>query len=178
LWAVRGAAIVTLLLFYVPSPPWEWLENPFPLFLIVPFSILFLAILWRLRKTPYKDGLALAMAVGGVFFLLAGLGVFTALGDARPDWNWVGFFGLFALAQAILVGGALATYKVLGYAKGDWTLFATTSEPEMSREDRMGRARRVDRVAPRGRSFYMDATGVIHATSEDRDATLQDPIVQ
>ena len=67
LWAVRGAAIVTLLLLYVPSPPWEWLENPFPLFLIVPLSILFLAVLWRLRKTSYKDGLALAMAVGGSY---------------------------------------------------------------------------------------------------------------
>jgi hypothetical protein len=39
-------------------------------------------------------------------------------------------------------------------------------------------ARRADRVGPRQRSVYLDATGVIHATSEDRDATLQDPIVQ
>jgi hypothetical protein len=39
-------------------------------------------------------------------------------------------------------------------------------------------ARRVGRVAPRERSFYMDATGVIHASSEDRDATTQDPILQ
>lgn len=37
---------------------------------------------------------------------------------------------------------------------------------------------RVDRVAPRQRSFYMDATEVIQATSEDRDATAQDPVVQ
>jgi hypothetical protein len=134
LWAVRGAAIVTLLLCYVPSPPWEWLENPFPLFLIVPLSILFLAVLWRLRKTSYKDGLALAMAVGGILFLLAGLGVFVTLSESRPDL--VAFFALFAAVQAVLVGGAIATYKVLGYAKGDWTLFAMRGEPEMSPEDR------------------------------------------
>jgi hypothetical protein len=133
---VRGAAIVTLLLLCVPSPPWEWLENPFALFLIIPLSILFLAILWRLRKMPYKDGLALAMAVGGVLFLLAGLGVFTTLSDVRPNWNWVGFFALFAAVQAILVGGAVATYRALGYAKGDWTLFAPASGPDTFPVDR------------------------------------------
>jgi hypothetical protein len=208
--------------------------------------------------------------VGGVLFLLAGLGVFTTLSDVRPNWNWVGFFALFAAVQAILVGGAVAMYRALGYAKGDWTLLTrgvvdplvyfavmaliiSASGPVLykqrlrhyageaaawlkqlhacattyaaghpgqgfpARLDLLGpdatkcleplpptgekagyvftyapsppeaggkipaysvTARRVDRVAPRERSFYMDATGVIHATSEDRDATTQDPIVQ
>lgn len=39
-------------------------------------------------------------------------------------------------------------------------------------------ARRVDRVAPRQRSFYVDATGAIQVTTEDRNATPQDPSVQ
>ena len=208
--------------------------------------------------------------MGGVFLLLAGLGVFTTLSDVRPNWNWIGFFALFAAVQAILMGGAVARYRALGYAKGDWTLLtrgvvdplvyfavmaliisasgplmykqrlrhyageaaawlkqlqacATTyaaSHPAQgfpARLDLLGpdatkcleplpptgekagyvftyapfppeaggkipaysvTARRVDRVAPRERSFYMDATGVIHATSEDPDATTQDPIVQ
>jgi hypothetical protein len=39
-------------------------------------------------------------------------------------------------------------------------------------------ARRVDRLRAGARSLYLDATGVIHATSEDRDATARDSIVQ
>jgi predicted permease len=125
LWAVRGAAIVTLLLFYVPSPPWEWLENPFPLFLIVPLSILFLAILWRLRKAPRKDGLALAMGAGGVLFIGAGLFVLPNLsGLSRFDWGTLLSLGLFFVAEAILTGGAVLTYRRIGYTRGDWKLLA------------------------------------------------------
>ncbi|MFI5341931.1 MAG: hypothetical protein ACHQ7N_19095 [Candidatus Methylomirabilales bacterium] len=39
-------------------------------------------------------------------------------------------------------------------------------------------ARPVDRVRPGQGSLSMDATGMIHATGEDRDATPQDPVVQ
>ncbi len=132
LWIVRGAAVTSLLLPCVPSPPWEWLEHPAGLALIVPLGAIFLAILWRLRKPPYKDGLALAAAAGGSLVCLAGLAAFVALGGSSADRSWIAFLAVFASMQAVLAGGAIATYRRLGYAKGDWTVFAVTSTPQVS----------------------------------------------
>jgi len=270
-WAVRGAAIGTMLLICVPFPPWQWPEFPAALFLILPLLVPFLVILWRLRKTPRKDGLALAMGTGVILFVGAGLGLLIVLNDGGDlHWSALAFLAVFDAVQAILAGGAIGAYRLLGYAKGDWKLltrgvvdplvyfgviafiFAASGpllyERRMRREpveavawmrrlhecatayaashpaqgfpahldllgprgakcieplppanERSGyvftyvpsapepggkiaaysvTARRGDRVAPRQRSFYMDATGTIRATTEDRDATPQDPTVQ
>jgi len=131
-WLVRGAAIAALLLSWVPSPPWEWPESPAGLLLVIPLGAIFLAILWRLRKPPYKAGLALAAAVGGSLVCLAGLAAFVALGESSADRYWVTFLVVFAAAQAVLAGSAIASYKRLGFAKGDWTLFAVMSTPQVS----------------------------------------------
>ena len=135
LWVVRVAAVGTVLLFFVPVPPWEWGRSIVP-FLIPLFSIPVLAILWRLRKPPYKDGLALAMAVGGALLLFAGSGIFVAMSGSSPNWSMLAFCAVFAAVQAILAGGAFATYRVVGYSKGDWTLTAVPDVYEPSPESR------------------------------------------
>lgn len=132
---VRVAAVGTVLLFFVPAPPWEWSDSVAP-FLIPIFSIPLLAILWRLRKPPYKEGLAVAMAVGGVLLLFAGLGIFVAGSGSSPNWSIVAFCAVFAAVQAVLAGGAFAAYRVLGYSKGDWTFMAAPDVHEPSAESR------------------------------------------
>lgn len=189
---------------------------------------------------------------------------------SRFDWGTFPWLGLFIIAQAILSGGAVVTYRHLGYAKGDWKLltrgvvdptvyfvaialiisasspflyqqrlrhdqreaiawmknlhecaiaYASSHpargfpaqldllgpkgtkclEPFSPEKEKSGytftyassvpdangkvetyfvAARPINRGRPGHRSFYMDTTGVIHATGEDRDATLQDPAVQ
>jgi hypothetical protein len=271
LQVVRGAAIGTILLFFVPVPPWEWLENAAPLLLVVPLSIPFLMILWRLRRIPRKEGLALAMGAGGILCVGAGLGLLIVLNDGGPlNWSALVLLAVFAPVQAILTGSAIATYKLVGYAKGDWKVltrgvvdplvyfgviafFFVASAP-MLYESRARRApgeavawmkklhecagtyaashpaqgfpaqlellgpqgskcivplspgsersgyvftyapstpesggkvpgyalttRPANRMRPGQQSFYMDATGVIRAATEDRDATAQDPVAQ
>lgn len=142
LWVVRGATIGTLLLSFVPVPPWEWSDSVAPL-LIALFSIPLLATLWRLRKPPYKDGLALAMAVGGALLLFAGLAIFTTGSFFTPNWQTVGFLALGMLAQGVLVGGAVATYRALGYSKGDWTVFSVPHALEPPPERRTVFSRRL-----------------------------------
>ncbi len=135
LWIVRGAAVASVLLPCVPFPPWEWPGNPAGLSLILPLGVLFLAILWRLRQPPYKGGLALAAAVGGSLVCLAGLAAFVSLEESSADRHWVAFLAVFAGVQAILSGSAIATYRHLGYARGDWTVFAASSTPQVSPAD-------------------------------------------
>ncbi len=135
LWVIRVAAVGTLLLFFVPVPPWEWSRSLVP-FVIPVLSVPLLAILWRLRKPPYKDGLALAMAVGGALLLFAGLGIFVAVNGSSTNRSMVAFCAVFAAVQAVLVGGAFATYRVVGYSKGDWTFTAVPVVHEPSPESR------------------------------------------
>ncbi|HEX7550794.1 MAG TPA: hypothetical protein VF579_09480, partial [Candidatus Methylomirabilis sp.] len=272
LQVVRGAAIGSLLLFCAPFPPWKWLENPVPLFLIVPFSIPFWMILWRIRKGPRKAGLALAMGAGGILCIGAGLGLrlLMVMSDGGDPnwWSALAFLGVFAPLQAILAGSAFATYKMVGFAKGDWKLLARgivdpvvylgvigivlaaaipayyggahfgqreavnwmkklqqcasayaashsaqgfpaqldllgpkgsgCIEPLSSENERLGHlftytptaadpsgrvpgyaltAHPLNRARSGQKSFYLDATGTIRATTEDRPATPQDPVV-
>ncbi|MCX5734364.1 MAG: hypothetical protein NTW68_08575 [candidate division NC10 bacterium] len=132
---VRVAAVGTVLLFFVPAPPWEWSDSVAP-FLIPIFSTPLLAILWRLRKPPYKEGLAAAMAVGGALLLFVGLGLFVAGRGSSPNWSMVAFCAVFAAVQAVLAGGAFAAYRILGYSKGDWTFMAAPDVHEPSAESR------------------------------------------
>jgi hypothetical protein len=270
LWTVRGAAIGTMLLMCVPFPPWRWPEMPVAFFMILALFVPFLMILWRLRKAPRKDGLALAIGTGGVLFLGLGPIVIVAGSDpSRYGWGTLAPLALFTMVQAILAGGGIATYKHLGYARGDWKLltrgvveplvyfvvigFIIAASGPLMYEQRLRRypveavvwmkklhecatlyasghpgqgfparldllglkgtkcieplppnseksgyvfsyapsapeaggripaysvtARPVNRGRPGQQSFYMDATGVIRATSEDRDATPQDRAV-
>jgi hypothetical protein len=266
---VRVAVIATLLLFCVPVPPWEWVDGFVP-FLILVSSPPFLMILWRLRKGPRKDGLALAAGTGGILVVPSGLLLLAAMSGRGEGWGTFAFLMLFTTVQVILAGGAIAAYKLVGYAKGDWKLLARgvvdplvyfgliavlvlgsspylaerrarrdpveamvwmaklhecaaayasghpaqgfparldllgpegtkCIEPLSGQNERSGyvfsytptapeasgkipgyvvTARPSDRVRPGRKSFYLDATGTIRATTEDRPATPQDPVVQ
>ena len=124
IWAVRGAAIGTILLACVPVPPWRWPEEPIVLFLILPPLAPFLQVLWRLRTAPRKEGLALGAATGGIVFFGVGFFLIATLMSGRFDWGSLLWLGLLVGAQAVLAGGAIVTFRRLGYAKGDWKLFA------------------------------------------------------
>jgi hypothetical protein len=119
---LRGGAIGSMLLLCAPLLPWRWLETPTVLFLVVPLFAPFLLILWRLRYTPRKDGLALALGTGGV--LLSGMGLLLAAlaTSSRFDWGILLWLALLTASQAMLAGAALMTYTRLGYARGDWKL--------------------------------------------------------
>ncbi len=131
LWVVRGAAIGSAISAWALYPPWEWLDNLAALiFLVVPLGALSGAILWRVRKAPYKDGLTLAVGSGIVVLLVSGLVGWVFSLDPQTSWSllvWIVFMGL---AQAFQVGGALAAHRSLGGAAGEGALFARKRQEE------------------------------------------------
>ena len=123
-WAVRGAAVGTLLLTCAPVPPWRWAEEPVVLFLILQLFTPFVLILWQLRNAPRKEGLALGAATGGILLIGAGSFLFATAISRSAHWGTLLWPALFAGAQAILAGGAIVTFRRLGYEQGDWKLLA------------------------------------------------------
>jgi hypothetical protein len=107
---VRGAASVSILMGGVLWPPWEWGANPIIPLLIGLMSLPFLAVLWRLRKAPYRENLALAAAVGAISGCCAGLVLFVR---EAPSWGEVAVGVLFLTVQGVLVAGALVTSWLL-----------------------------------------------------------------
>lgn len=94
-----------------------------------------------------------------------------AVSGRGEGWGTFAFLMLFTTVQVILAGGAIATYRLVGYAKGDWRFLARGVVDPLVYFGLIA-------VLVLGSSPYLDATGTIRATTEDRPATPQDPGVQ
>jgi hypothetical protein len=131
LWVVRGAAIGSVVMACGLYPPWEWADElATVIFLLVPLGVFSGAILWSVRKAPYKDGLALAVSGGILGLLVTGLAGLVVSREPGVRWSLLAWFVGFGLTQASQIGGALATHRALARATGDWRLFAPQREEE------------------------------------------------
>ena len=125
LWTVRGAAISAVVMACGLYPPWEWGDElAAVIFLLVPVGVFSGAILWSVRKAPYKDGLALAVGSGILGLLGTGLAGVVVSREPGVRWSLLAWLVGFGLTQVSQIGGALATHRVLARATGDWRLFA------------------------------------------------------
>ncbi len=119
---IRYAAAGSMVLFCAIVPPWRWLAEPLAPFLIVLLLLPLLLILWRLRKTPRKNGLALALGTGGLLFLAAASVLFGLWGSNFVVWQALFWLALFTVVQGVLAASAIVAFAGIGYVKGDWKL--------------------------------------------------------
>jgi hypothetical protein len=126
---VRGAAIGSVLLMCGLYPPWAWADQiAGVVFILVPLGVFSGAILWKLRKAPYNDGLALAVSLGAVGLLATGLAGVVLFHEPGAPWTTLAWLVVFGLIQVIQIGGALTAHRLLARTTGDSRLFA--SKPE------------------------------------------------
>ena len=122
LWAVRGAALGSVLVMFLPSVPVLVAGPVYLLLATLPFQIPYLFVLGYLWKGPQKRGLALALGIGTV---LGGVGLLLAVVAASESgWTMLAFLGVFVLVQVTLVVSAGGTYRMLGRERGDWRIMA------------------------------------------------------
>ena len=128
LWAVRIAALASVLLLCVPLRYVVIERDIIGGFFTAVVLIVLLAqahygmILSRLGTREVKRGLALAAGWGLVVFLVMSLLVLivlpTVLGRGE-DLGWLINFALFTLAQAVLVATAIKTFYTMRRERGD-----------------------------------------------------------
>lgn len=124
LWAVRVAALLGLLFFLGVFLSFHWRDpEGFPAYLSfivsLPVSLPYLVILWRLRRQPHKEGLAVAVAWGALMAAAALLVLLLLLAEEFPQgdgWKWaglLGFYGLFIGNHAVIARGGVKLYYQL-----------------------------------------------------------------
>ena len=111
LWAVGILALLSPVCFWVTFQVGFEPEALLMPIITLPETLVCLRILWRLRAKTRKQGLALAVAVGSVSFLV---GVLTLWGMAtlscrRGPWG-AASGGLFAISQLALITCAIKAY--------------------------------------------------------------------
>ena len=122
LWVVRGAALGSVLVMFLPSVPVLVAGPVYLLLATLPFQIPYLFVLGYLWKGPQKRGLALALGIGTV---LGSVGLLLALVAASEGgWPMLAILGVFVLVQVTLVVSAGGTYRMLGRERGDWRIMA------------------------------------------------------
>jgi len=122
LWAIRGAALGSMLVMFLASVPELVAGRMYLLLATLPFQIPYLFVLGYLWKGLQKKGLALALGIGTV---LGGVGLLLAVVAASEGgWTMLAFLGVFVLVQVTLVVSAGGTYRTLGHERGDWRIMA------------------------------------------------------
>ena len=118
LWQVSIAAIVTLALM-TAAVAWDTTELAY---FLAPLGFPYLVILGRLMpRSQRKKGLALAISMGAVMLVIAGVVLLTVAGGSFPQGSyrrmvWAGSVGGAALmisAQLAMIIGAIQTYNSL-----------------------------------------------------------------
>ena len=122
LWAVRGAALGSMLVMFLASVPELVAGRVYLLLATLPFQVPYLFVLGRLWKGLQKRGLALALGVGttlGGAALLLGL-----VAASEGGWPILAILLVFVLVQGTLIVNAGRAYRALGHERGNWRIMA------------------------------------------------------
>lgn len=144
LWAVRVAAVISLLVVFIPIS-WTFVSfhghqcSEIPrdfgvlLFASIPVMMAYLHILWRLRRKAEKSGLGLAMVWGSLMFLLSTLFLLRSfLGGTKSGLGDLLGLGFFALIQAAMVASTSKADDTPSPQPHDWQALARGFMPAVA----------------------------------------------